>query len=103
MFINDEMREDWEKNREELIAFWKSGQYTDFETFPDSKPCYSRAVMKMNCHGRRCISISDLVLIELRGLSPLEQITQAEERDLKKCYSRRNDQQPKTRAIDDQD
>jgi hypothetical protein len=27
-FISDEMRADWEANREELIAFWKSGEYT---------------------------------------------------------------------------
>jgi hypothetical protein len=37
-FISDQMREDWEANRDELIAFWKSGKYTSGETFPDCKP-----------------------------------------------------------------
>jgi hypothetical protein len=27
-FIRDEMRTDWEAHREELIAFWQSGEYT---------------------------------------------------------------------------
>lgn len=37
-FISDEMRADWASNRDELIAFWKSGEYTDFDIFPDSLP-----------------------------------------------------------------
>jgi len=28
-FISDEMREDWESNRDELIKFWQSGKYND--------------------------------------------------------------------------
>lgn len=28
-FISDEMRADWNNNRDELMAFWKSGRYTD--------------------------------------------------------------------------
>ena len=28
-YISDEMRSDWEANREELIAFWKSGEHTN--------------------------------------------------------------------------
>jgi hypothetical protein len=36
-FIDDDMRRDWEANRDELLAFWRSGKYsTDF--FPDSVP-----------------------------------------------------------------
>ena len=27
-FISDEMRNDWRNNRDELMAFWKSGAYT---------------------------------------------------------------------------
>jgi hypothetical protein len=37
-FISAEMKADWEANREELMAFWKSGEYTHGEIFPDSKP-----------------------------------------------------------------
>jgi hypothetical protein len=37
-FISDEMRADWEAHRDELLAFWESGQYTTAEVFPDSKP-----------------------------------------------------------------
>jgi hypothetical protein len=37
-YISDEMRADWEQNREELLAFWNSGEPTTSETFPDSKP-----------------------------------------------------------------
>ena len=27
-YISDEMRADWQEQRDELIAFWKSGEYT---------------------------------------------------------------------------
>jgi hypothetical protein len=37
-FISDEMRADWEANRDELMKFWKSGEYTAPDTFPDSLP-----------------------------------------------------------------
>jgi hypothetical protein len=37
-FVCDEMRRDWADNREELMAFWRSGQYTTPETFEDSLP-----------------------------------------------------------------
>jgi hypothetical protein len=37
-FISEEMRRDWSENREELIAFWRSGRYTTPETFEDSLP-----------------------------------------------------------------
>ena len=37
-FIDDQMRVDWEANREELLKFWASGKYTTSEIFPDSKP-----------------------------------------------------------------
>jgi hypothetical protein len=37
-FISDEMRSDWETHRDELMAFWESGEPTTLETFPDSKP-----------------------------------------------------------------
>jgi hypothetical protein len=37
-FISAEMKMDWEQNKEELMAFWKSGEYTTGEIFPDSKP-----------------------------------------------------------------
>jgi hypothetical protein len=33
-FISDEMRADWEANRAELLAFWRSGK-SDAEAFPD--------------------------------------------------------------------
>jgi hypothetical protein len=28
-FISDEMLDDWRANRDELLAFWRSGQYTN--------------------------------------------------------------------------
>jgi hypothetical protein len=28
----------WRKNRDELLAFWRSGEYTTSAIFPDSKP-----------------------------------------------------------------
>ncbi|QHO76284.1 hypothetical protein ACH79_30455 [Bradyrhizobium sp. CCBAU 051011] len=34
-FISDEMRADWAANRDELMAFWRSGRP---DTFPDSLP-----------------------------------------------------------------
>jgi hypothetical protein len=37
-YISDVMRSDWEANRDELSAFWKSGEYTSPEIFPDCKP-----------------------------------------------------------------
>jgi hypothetical protein len=37
-FISDQMRSDWENNREELLKFWASGQYTTASVFPDSNP-----------------------------------------------------------------
>ena len=37
-FISEEMRADWEANREELLAFWASGEYTTPDIFPDSLP-----------------------------------------------------------------
>ncbi|MFL5238669.1 MAG: hypothetical protein ACJ8EL_13895 [Rhizomicrobium sp.] len=37
-FISDEMREDWKANRDELLAFWASGEYTTGELFADSTP-----------------------------------------------------------------
>jgi hypothetical protein len=37
-FVSDEMRLDWEQNRDELIAFWKSGAFTATKYFPDSLP-----------------------------------------------------------------
>jgi hypothetical protein len=37
-FISDEMRDDWADNRDELLKFWASGEYTTAEIFPDSKP-----------------------------------------------------------------
>ncbi len=36
-FVDDEMRQDWEANREELLAFWRSGKYS-IGAFPDSVP-----------------------------------------------------------------
>jgi hypothetical protein len=32
------MRADWVANRDELLAFWKSGECTTSAIFPDSKP-----------------------------------------------------------------
>ena len=37
-FISDDMRADWATNREELMAFWKSGAYTTADVFADSLP-----------------------------------------------------------------
>ena len=37
-FISDEMRADWQEHRERLIAFWKSGEYTNSNIFPDARP-----------------------------------------------------------------
>jgi hypothetical protein len=36
-FISDGMRADWAANREELLAFWKSGK-TEADGFPDALP-----------------------------------------------------------------
>ena len=36
--LSDEIRSDWAEHREELIAFWKSGQYTAPDVFADAKP-----------------------------------------------------------------
>jgi hypothetical protein len=36
-FINDEMRQDWEANRDELMEFWHSGKYS-IDFFSDSVP-----------------------------------------------------------------
>jgi len=37
-FIGDEVRSDWAEHRDELIAFWKSGEYTSPDIFADAKP-----------------------------------------------------------------
>lgn len=38
-FISDDMRADWEANRDELMAFWNSGKYLwDVYHVPDSLP-----------------------------------------------------------------
>ena len=37
-FITEEMRADWEINRDELLAFWKTGNFTTSEHFPGSLP-----------------------------------------------------------------
>jgi hypothetical protein len=37
-FIGAEMKNDWIENRDELIKFWKSGEYTTPDIFPDSRP-----------------------------------------------------------------
>jgi hypothetical protein len=37
-FISAEMRADWEANRDELTAFWKSGKHTTPDVFSDSLP-----------------------------------------------------------------
>ncbi len=37
-FIADEMRNDWATNRDALLKFWKSGEYTTPDVFPDSLP-----------------------------------------------------------------
>ena len=37
-FISAEMRADWEANRDELLAFWASGEHTTMKVFPDSVP-----------------------------------------------------------------
>jgi hypothetical protein len=36
-FISDEMRKDWEANRDELMTYWRSGK-TDADVFPDALP-----------------------------------------------------------------
>jgi hypothetical protein len=36
-FISDEMRADWEANREELLTFWRSGKYS-IDFFPNMYP-----------------------------------------------------------------
>jgi hypothetical protein len=37
-FIDDNMKADWEANRDELMAFWASGEYTTSDVFPGSLP-----------------------------------------------------------------
>jgi len=34
-YISDAMREDWEANREALLAFWRSGKYTMTDTLAE--------------------------------------------------------------------
>jgi hypothetical protein len=36
-FISDEMRADWDSHRDELLAFWRSGE-TNLDYFADNKP-----------------------------------------------------------------
>lgn len=36
-FVSDQMRADWAANREELMAFWRSGK-TMADVFPDALP-----------------------------------------------------------------
>lgn len=38
-FISNEMRADWEANRDELTEFWRSGK-TTADVFPDSLPWF---------------------------------------------------------------
>jgi hypothetical protein len=37
-FIGPAMREDWARNREELLKFWQSGEFTTVDAFPNSLP-----------------------------------------------------------------
>jgi hypothetical protein len=37
-FISNDMRADWEANRDELLAFWRSGECTVSAIFANSKP-----------------------------------------------------------------
>jgi hypothetical protein len=37
-YISDEMRADWAEHREALLKFWRSGEYTTPDIFPDAKP-----------------------------------------------------------------
>jgi hypothetical protein len=37
-FIDDEMKRDWLQNRDELLAFWKSGENTTSNIFSDTRP-----------------------------------------------------------------
>jgi hypothetical protein len=37
-FVSDEMRNDWANHRAELLAFWRSGEYTTPDVFPDALP-----------------------------------------------------------------
>jgi hypothetical protein len=37
-FISDAMREDWTRNRDELLKFWASGEYATPDVFPNSLP-----------------------------------------------------------------
>jgi hypothetical protein len=37
-FVGCEMRRDWEANREVLMGFWKRGDQTLYELFPDTPP-----------------------------------------------------------------
>jgi hypothetical protein len=34
-YISDAMRQDWEANREALLAFWRSGKFTTTEEFAE--------------------------------------------------------------------
>jgi hypothetical protein len=34
-YISDSMRQDWEANREALLAFWRSGEYTMTDTLAE--------------------------------------------------------------------
>ena len=36
-FISNDMRNDWDANRAELLAFWRSGK-TETDVFPDALP-----------------------------------------------------------------
>jgi hypothetical protein len=38
VFISDEMKADWKTHREELFAFWTSGEYSKPDIFPNTKP-----------------------------------------------------------------
>ena len=34
-YVTDEMRQDWEANREALLAFWRSGKYAMTDTLAE--------------------------------------------------------------------
>ena len=61
-YVTDSMRQDWEENRAELLAFWRSGKYTTTDNLAEfglnvrMPRGYSRGAHPVRCPGRRSSS-----------------------------------------------
>ncbi len=54
-YISDVMRQDWEANREALLAFWRSGEYTMTDTLAEFGLNISMPPWLFVCGSRRTL------------------------------------------------